>query len=108
MHYSTLEVFAMIHFICEKYLSSSQFDVKIEEEEANYENTPSTVSMNHFILKMLATIMFDKGVKLTEIASAVEYLGLHDGILPNGKSLSVIANIPIRISDGKSKIPAER
>lgn len=106
--YSAKYILHVIRSISTHFLNSQQFDLKIFEEEANGDSTYYKVSMSDFLTKMVAAELVESGASATGVTWALKEMEASPITFPSGKSVSLIAYSPVYISDGRSKIRAER
>ncbi len=106
--YSAKYILHVIRSISTHFLNSAQFDVKIFEEEANGDPTYHKLSLPDFLTKMVAAELVESGAPAARVTQALKELEASPLTFPNGKSVSLVAYSPVYISDGRSKIRAER
>ena len=106
--YNAKQVLGLIKYMCDKYLHSSQFNLKILEEEPDGEYTHHSVSMSEFMTKMVAAELVEAGASAAHVTQALKEIEAPPITHPNEKSVSLVAYSPVYISDGRSKIRAER
>ena len=106
--YNSQQVLSLIHSIASTYLNTIQYNVDVEEMDDEEDTERYTVSMNTFLLKMMAKEMVKSGESVQDLSRILTRLDAHPTALPNNNCVTVITYSPIRISGNDSKIRAER
>ena len=66
------------------------------------------ISMNTFLLKMMAKEMVKCGESPQELSRILHHLDTHSAVLPNTNCVTVMSYSPVRLTGNDSKIRAER
>ena len=106
--YNAAQVFDMIRTISQTYLRSIQYDVTIEEEDDHHNTEISKISIEMFLLKMMAKEMCKHGSNPTDLSKIMNKLDISHIAHPDNKSVTVFTYIPIRLHGPDSKTPVER
>jgi hypothetical protein len=103
------EILTMIRHIGQVYLSSSQYDVQIEEDTESGDSTRSHLNMSTFLMKAIVRQLLRRGVHPAQLQRVLAQLDAPEETYPvPNKGLTVLATTIVRFSDNDSPVRAER
>ncbi len=108
--FSILELLTIVNSVCETYLKSPQYAVRIEEEDERGDADCATIDMSTFLTKAVARRLTQVGVEKKQIIKALERMDAPEITYPSAeeRGLTVLGSITVRFSDGHSPVRAER